>query len=89
VNTYCAKGSMFKGNSNIFQFNTENKVYVIQAPSKSKKKEICNMIRIIGGMQSLIQSDYQINDFMKKNGFLNILFSNIILYMVYNLYYNY
>jgi len=56
MNTYCAKGSMFKGNSNIFQFNTENKVYVIQAPSKSKKKEICNMIRIIGGMQSLIQT---------------------------------
>jgi len=54
-NTYCAKASMFKGNSNIFQFNTDNKVYILQAPSRSKKKEICNMIRIIGGMQSLMQ----------------------------------
>ncbi|KAL6591268.1 hypothetical protein U3516DRAFT_769374, partial [Neocallimastix sp. 'constans'] len=54
-NTYCAKGSMFKGNSNIFQFNTENNVYLLQTSSKSKKNEICNIIRIIGGMQNPIQ----------------------------------
>jgi len=55
MNTYCAKGSMFKGNSNIFQLNTDSNVYIMQASSKSKKKEICNIIRIIGGMQNPIQ----------------------------------
>lgn len=60
MNTYCAKGSMFKGNSNIFQFNTEDKVYIMQASSKNKKNEICNIIRIIGGMQNPIQSKFYI-----------------------------
>jgi len=44
MNTYCAKGSMFKGNSNIFQLNTDSNVYIMQPSSKSKKKEICNII---------------------------------------------
>jgi len=48
---------MFKGNSNVFQFNTKDSVYVLQAPTKSKKMEICNIIRIIGGMQNVIQSN--------------------------------